>query len=524
MNKRSSAAVVLLLATALGAGACTDPQSGKATAGGTAGGSKVGDTLTIAMQAPATGMNPTDVNGAFLTYTALAYDPLVYVDSKGALQPALASKWDVAPGNTAITFTLQAGATFSDGTPVDADAVKQYLDYARTKSVNQMKALSGISSVDVIDGEHVKVSFSAPDPGLPDLFSQTSAIGEVISPKGLANVAGLTVSAPSAGAGPYTYDPQASLAGDHYTYTANPNYYAKDARQHYKKVVLKVITDPQATVNALRTGQVQVANGDFSTVRTAKAAGLNVAWHSDIWMGLNLIDRGGTVTKALGDVRVRQAINYAINRDALNQATLGEYGVPTDQPAAKGSDGYSVAAATRYTYDPAKAKALLAEAGYADGFDLPVLSVHFSGLDLLTEALVPMLEKVGIHLKCTYVSDAQSYTGGSTGRKYPAVAVGFGSLPMYQMANMLFLPTANLFNGFASTDPALQGMYDDFLTAAPADRTALAVKMEDWLVDNAWFAPVVDAPVFYYSTSAVAGVEVDPATAISSALDWHPAS
>jgi peptide/nickel transport system substrate-binding protein len=523
MNKRRSAAVALLLATALGAGACSDSKSGKSAAASTIGDSKAGGTLTIAMQAPATGMNPTDVNGAFLTYTALAYDPLIYVDSTGKQQPALASSWDVAPGNTAITFTLQAGAKFSDGTAVDANAVKQYLDFARTQSADQKQALSGISSVDVIDGEHLKVSFSAPNPGLPNLFSQFSAIGEVISPKGLANVAGLTVGAPSAGAGPYIYDPSASLAGDHYTYTANPTYYAKDARQHYKKVVLKVITDPQATVNALRTGQVQVANGDFSTVKTAKSAGLNIAWHPDIWMGLNLIDRGGAVSKALGAVRVRQAINYAIDRDALNQATLGEYGVPTDQPAAKGSDGYSDLAATRYTYDPARAKELLTEAGYANGFNLPVLSVHFSGLDLLTEALVPMLGQVGINLKPTYVSDAQSYTGGSTDHKYPAVTVGFGSLPMYQMANMLFLPTANLFNGFATADPTLQGMYDSFLTAAPADRTALAGKMEDWLVDNAWFAPVVDAPVFYYSTSAVAGVQVDPTTAIASPLDWHPA-
>ncbi len=517
-GRRSRAVVATLAAAALLLTAC----SAKPDSAGAPGGAKqVGDTLTLASPAPPTGLNPGTVDNAFVTFTLLSYESLIYRDAKGTLQPALAQQWELKDGNTTMDITLRPGVKFSDGAAVTADAVKNSLLYMKSAKSNQAQYLSTVGSIDVAGAEHLTIHLTAPNPELPQMLSQNYGIGQVISPKGLAHADDLTVSKPSAGAGPYVFDPAQSVAGDHYTYTANPDYYDKAAKQHFKKVVVKIMANPQAALNALKTKQVQVSVGDFTTAKQAKSSGLAVSWVPDVWVGLNLIDRAGQVSKPLADTRVRQAINYAIDRQSLVSALLGEYGVATTQPSVQGMDGYSEAAAGRYPYDPDKARSLLAEAGYGGGFDLPVLSVHFAGIDTMTEALVPQLAKIGIRLKPEYKSDAQSYIGGATDRTWPAVAVGFGSLPMHVMGQSLFLPQARVFNGFGTDSPELRKLYDDAAKAAPAERTQLNKRMEDWLVDNAWFAPVAFTPVFYYAQPNIGGVEVSPAAPIATVLDWY---
>ncbi|NNG38264.1 hypothetical protein HJ588_03120 [Flexivirga sp. ID2601S] len=520
VHRRTVLVAAAGLAASMTVAACTSSGSTSGGASGSGAG-KVGDTLTVAVQAPATGMNPATVDTAFVTYTTLAYEPLIYRDSSGKLQPALASEWKLADGNTTMNITLRSGVKFADGDPVTADAVKKSLEYIKGAKSNQAQYLATVSSITVTDPTHLTIKLSAPNPMLPNMLTQDYGVGEIISPKGLSKIGSLTTGSQSAGAGAYIYDPKASVPGDHYAYTANPNYYAKSERQHYKKIVVKVMTNPQAALNALKTKQVQVAAGDFSTAKQAKAASLDVSWVPFVWAGLNLIDRGGQVSKPLGDVRVRQAINYAIDRKSITSALLGDYGIPTDQPSVKGMDGYSEKAAGRYPFDPAKAKQLLAQAGYPNGFDLPVLSVHFAGIDSLTEALVPQLAKVGIRLKPNYVSDSQSYITGATNKKWPAVAVGYGSQPMYIMGQGLFLPQAKVFNGFATKSPELISLYDKAAAAAPADRGKLNVQMEDWLVENAWFAPVAHTPVFYYSQPTIGGVQVSGASPVATVLDWY---
>ncbi|MET3803218.1 peptide/nickel transport system substrate-binding protein [Nakamurella sp. UYEF19] len=494
--------------------------AGASVSGAPASPSSVGDTLTVAAQAPATSINPGTVDTAFILYTALAYEPLIYRDSDGNLQPALASAWKyVGTGNTQLDLTIRQGVRFTDGTDVTPQAVQKSLEYMKSAGGNQAQALASIQSI-VVAGQTVSIKLSQPNPMLPDMLTQSYGIGQVIGPKGLANPKSLNLTSVTDGAGAYVYDPSASVAGDHYVYTANPGYYDK-ARQHYKKVVIRVIANPQAALNAVTTKQVDVVVGDFTTVKQAKSAGLQIAQVAFVWDGLNLIDRDGTVSKPLGDVRVRQAINYGIDRQAVTSALLGQYGVATSQVSVQGSDGYSADAASRYPYDPAKAKSLLAAAGYPNGIDLPVLSVHFAGLDTMTGALTAQLAKVGIRLDVTTVSDANSYIGGVTGRQYPVVAVGYGAQPMYLMGQGLFLPAAKVFNGFGTKSPELSKLYTDAAAADATARPALNEKIQDYLVDNAWFAPVAFTPVFYYARTDLGGLKVGAKAPVTSALDWY---
>src|SRR5690606_28917719 len=120
--------------------------------------------------------------------------------------------------------------------------------------------------------------------------------GQIISPTGVKHPDRLTADHPSQGAGAYVFDPEQSVPGDHYTYTANPGYHAKDERQHYDEVVIRVINDQQARVNALATGQIDLATGSPDTIDQVASGGNQVVWIPFVWQGLSLIDRDGEVS------------------------------------------------------------------------------------------------------------------------------------------------------------------------------------------------------------------------------------
>ncbi|MET0819913.1 MAG: ABC transporter substrate-binding protein [Aeromicrobium sp.] len=493
----------------------------EAAAGGATGEPVAGDTLTVAMPSPPTSLDPAKNDAAFVSYTLLAYEPLIYRASDGRLRPALATSWSyVGTGNKQLDIELRKDATFADGTPVDAKAVKASLEYVRSSQGSSAQLLSTVKSIDVRGQFSLSVKLSSPNPMLPDVLTQSYGAGQIISPAGLADPAALTAGSKSFGAGAYVLDPSKTVAGDHYTYTANQKYFDK-SKQHYKKIEIRVIANSQAALNALTTGQVDAAVGDLTTAQQAKSTGLQIARIPTIWQGLNLIDRSGTVSKPLGDVRVRRAINFAIDRSAISKALLGDNGVPTTQVAVPGGDGYSKKAAEQYPYDPEKARQLLAEAGYADGFELKVLAIKLAGMDAVVQAMVPQLEKVGIKVELTVASDAQTYIAGASDGSFPAVAVGYGAQPVHILGQGLFLPDAPVFNGFHSKDEQLISLYEQAAAAPASKRSELDRAIIERLTDQAWFAPVTFAPVFYYARPDLGGVKVSPDAPVASPLDWY---
>jgi len=512
-RSRRHLGVALAAIAAVALAGCTDPTpSPDAT-------SEVGDLLTVAVAAPATGINPASVNTAFADFATIAYEPLIRFSPGGNYEPGLAESWTVGDGNTTMSLQLRDGVEFSDGTAVTAEAVKASLEYCASETSVNAQVLQDLASIEVTGELNLEIELSAPNPLFEYMLTQRQGCGMIISPAGLDNIDDLTVDAESAGAGPYIYQPSQSVPGDSYTYAANPLYFEPE-RQHYRTIVLKVIAQPQAALNALTTGQIDMATGDLSTAaQAAGTPGIQIASTPFIWAGLNLIDRDGETTAALGDVRVRQAINYAIDREAVATALLGEFGVATGQPSAEGFDGWSQEAADFYSYDPQKAKDLLAEAGYADGFDLPVITVAFGGLDTLTTAITPMLAEVGIRVNALVSTDEKTYIDGMYNRQYSAAAVGYGSQPMYLMGTALVLPSALPFNGFGTDDPTAVGLVDQIRSADADAQAAYAQELNLYLVEQAWFAPVMFGPVLYYAREGLAGVEVSGEYPTISVLD-----
>jgi peptide/nickel transport system substrate-binding protein len=500
--------------------ACGGGASGSDTGNGS-GTPVAGNTLTIATPASPNSLDPGTVDNAFTTYTLLAYAPLIYRAADGSLKPDLAKSWKlVGDGNQQLDITLRDDATFSDGSKVTADAVKASLEYAQKAPGAQAPMLAGMA-FEVTDPHSLTITSATPNPLLAETFTQFYGVGQIISPKGLADPKALAADGDSQGAGPYVLDPSNTVAGDHYTFTARDHYFDA-ARQHYKKIVIRVIANPQASLNALKTKQVDVVtSGDPTVASQVKSAGMQVAAVPFVFQGLNLLDRDGTVSKPLGDVRVRQAINHAIDRSAVSKAVLGQYGVPTTQTVVKGGDGYSDKAADSYPYDVQKAKKLLADAGYADGFTLKVTSIQFSGIDTMAQALQGQLAKVGITLDVTTRTDVASYVQDMTGGQFPAAAVGYGAQPMFLEGAGLFLPIAPLFNGFHTADPHVAELYTQAAAADSDKRADLDRQLEEYLVEKAWFAPVAFSPVLYFSRAGLGGLTVSGAAPVATPLDWY---
>src|SRR5690606_32282779 len=180
-------------------------------------------------------------------------------------------------------------------------------------------------------------------------------------------------------------------------------------------------------------------------------------------------------------VRVRQAINHAIDRKKITEALLGTYGVPTDTVVMEGGEGWSKEAAERFPYDVDKAKSLMKDAGYEDGFDLDVLSIRFAEIDTMAEAIAPYLAEIGIRAKLNHLTDEQSYVQGATDKSHPAMSVGYGAQPMYLLGQGLFLPNAGIFNGFKTERDELNSMYAKAAAASGDERDQLNQDMITYL-------------------------------------------
>lgn len=463
---------------------------------------KVGSTLTIAEPLSPPSLDPATGANENSDYFNLAYDPLIILQPDGAFKPGLALKWSYSAGNKSFSITLRPGVRFSDGDALDAAAVKGWLEHAMALPGGRATTyFSSLKSVDVTGPLALTLNFSSPTPLLELAFSQLLEMGMIGGPKA---VAANTLATDTDGAGPYMLDKASSVTGDHYTYVPNPNYWNKSS-VYWKKVVLKTITNPNTVLDALRTGQVQLAVGQpVTSVDAAKAAGLKYVAPLTLLMGLSLNDRSGTLSKPLGDVRIRQAINYAIDRNAVAKVIGAGYGRPTAQMAIHGDDSYDPSLDNRYPFDIAKAKELMAAAGYPNGFSLAVDAVNVVGEDTLGQALAGQLANVGIKVQLDVKTDVGAYFQAFG--KYPVATLAFGRIPAAINYQILYGPNASLFNPFKSTNAELSSLYDQLL-AAPSDQApALARKMQGIIVEEAWFAPVLASPLVDLYRSDITGV------------------
>lgn len=483
------------------------------------GGSTKGDTLTVATVVTPQTLDPAKTVQNNAWFEQLAYEPLIVRRSDGTLAPGLAASWAYeGTDNTKFVLKLRPGVVFSDGGKLDAKNVVDHLTYVQ-KANGQMASFLADDTFTATDPMTVTISSRSPNPNFPEIFTQDYIIGGVISPDGLKSTAAL--GGQTRGAGPYQLDAKSTVAGDHYTYVPNPNYYDKSA-VHWSKVVIRVITSPQSALNAVRTGQADVTVGDPATVDAARKAGLTVAAAPLLWSGVVLADRAGTMAPPLKDPTVRQALNLATDRQAIATALFSGIGEPTAQVTVPGGYGFDPELNNTYPYDTAKAKALLTEAGYPNGFPLRIVTPQYQQLNLIAQALKQQWKQVGVDLQITDHANANQYTADAFGAKYPAFMTAFGQLPIWMEGPSLFLPSA-AFNPFHYADPTLQSLYDRSSRATGDAKAALDRQVIAHVTEQAWFVPVVSTSLPYYARKTVTNVQTTAKAPLLSLTEITPA-
>ena len=489
--------------------------------------------LTIGVAGGFTHMDP--AKGGGTGPPPLAFEPIMYARPDGSFTPGLATSWRFVPAkpgsgmkNKVFEFTLRKNARFSDGTLVTAQAVKAWFEYYLKTSAVAVGFLAPVKSFEALNRWTVRVTLRTPFPDIASVsFSWRGGWAGVSSPGALANPDSLASA--TFGAGPYKLNPAQTVTNSQYTLVPNPYYYDK-SKIKWSKVVYKVITNPTSMLEALRTGQIDIATGAFDTASAAESSGFKV-FGIPATNALFTLDAGGHKVKALGDVRVRQALNYAIDRKKITTAFVGKYGEATS--AIGTANGSWRSYANHYPYNPTRAKALLQAAGYGNGFTVDgVLTAGFTGSvgTPVAQAVAQQLAAIGVKLNLKTTSTLADYLAqGPANPDQPAImqwpAGLAGMATMFGLA-MKGGARVNHVGGSGWNDPKLNAMSVAALRAT--DARAANRQITEYITKQAYFLPVlVNHSLVYVNTKRVKnfsqlGFAFRYANDLGQELDWSP--
>ncbi len=320
------------------------------------------DQLTIARTSSAATLDP-----GFLREPATLvdnlFDTLVLRDKNMALVPGLASSWK-SIDDTTWEFKLRPGVNFQDGEKFTADAVKFSLERVLDPAAHAptVSYINTIDSVEVVDPLTVRIRTKASDPLLPTRMSRYPAY--IVPPQYVKKVGSEVFAREPIGTGPY--EVTEFVPDDHVTMRANAGYWR--GKPTIDAVVWRAIPEPTARIAALLANEVQLIEGVpvdlVPTLAGNKDVRIEKVSHGGliVYLGLKMDE------KPLDDVRVRQALSYAIDRKAVVQDLLEGFGALTGTQVGPQDFGYKAEAVP--AFDPARARGLLAEAGYPKGFHI----------------------------------------------------------------------------------------------------------------------------------------------------------
>jgi peptide/nickel transport system substrate-binding protein len=302
----------------------------------------------------------------------------------------------------------------------------------------------------------------------------------------------------------------------------NKNYW--DAtQQRWKKIVIKVVPDNNAVIQAMQTGQI-----DFTTQLTganlnaAKAAGLNIDTAAGGSFFALLADRKGELTDAIGDVKVRQAMNYALDRPAICKAVFGDAAIPMYQLQAKGMDGYDPELDKLYPFDVAKAKALMAQSSAPNGFKLSIEAANQAGFNVLGQAVAQQWKAIGIDVDITNSPNVPAGQALHAAKKFSVyiTANGLNSTPL--LAGLHIFSPGNRFNPWSSADPGINDVLKQAFTLPAAEAEKLYRKAWRKYMELGWAAPVCTSLAIVATTKGVSGWKVPDGGNTPSVMDLFP--
>ncbi|MEV7631866.1 ABC transporter substrate-binding protein [Microbacterium sp. NPDC089318] len=485
------AALAVTAIVAVGALAgCSSPDSSEGSASDDA-------TVTLALNNTPASIDPASLSQSpdSILWSAV-YDRLITITPEGEYAPSAAESWEFNEDNTQLTLTLRDDLSFADGSAIDSSTVKATLDYVIATPGQAQSVTSFISGVDAPDATTVVINLSSPDPML--INSLATTLGVIGNPDDLGSDE--NASTPLA-SGPYEIDEDKTVVGSSYVLERREDYWNADAFP-YASFTVKAFADRQAMVNALQSGEIDLSYVGADQVGPFENDGYTIT--EVVGLGTTdiiIADRNGEMVPALGDVRVRQAINMAFDREKIVEQIQGGAGEPAFQEVYTTVPGFSEDLVDAYPYDPERARELMAEAGYADGFDVTIPSTFLS--TQIDATVVQALADIGIRATLEVV---QPQDLGSVWAS-PKYAMGYwvagGSIAARSL--LPHVSETGYFNPWKVTDPEVEELIA---------RTGLATTDEEieaaWQAVNTWAVEnAVSAPISYVGSLVVAREGVD---------------
>lgn len=321
------------------------------------------------------------------------YDTLLYRDPQSkAFVPGLASSWTISPDGLSYTFTLRQDVHFHDGTPFNAQAVATNLDRITNAETNSQKAvflLGPYTGYELVDDYTIRLNLSEPYSPLLDSLSQVY-LG-IASPAALAEYSNDVYQFHQVGTGPFRFVEY--VPGDRLVIQRNPDYtwgppfYQQPSENAVDEVVFRFFEDVGTRALALEGGDAQVMGELLPTDARGLTANSEIRLTPITIPGQPLQLLMNTREFPTDDVRVRQALIYATNREQIIDSVFQRFSNIAWGPISASTEFYNAALAGAYAYDPNRARELLAEAGLQDTNNSGY--VDFGGADITVDIIVP---------------------------------------------------------------------------------------------------------------------------------------
>lgn len=441
------------------------------------------DSLKIGTMSTPTSLDPIDAIGGTMPYFQAVYDTLILRAPDGTYGPGLAEEWSYNDDHTVLTMTLREGVAFDDGTVFDAAAAKANLDRFRDGGGPNAAFLAGVETA-VVDASHITLTLPQADPGLE--FYLSDSAGLMANPAKFATADAL-VTTPD-GTGPYVLDVKDTAIGTTWAFDRRDDYWG--TKPDFSTMSISAFDNENAIVNGLKTRQLDAALLQDADQQLAAEQDTSLTMQDVLFdfQGVLLFDRGGAITPALADPKVRQALNYAVDKETLLQVVRDGRGEVTSQVWGTDTQGYEKDLDSTYAYDPAKAKELLADAGYADGFELVLPRLTTIVTDNIASTLQTDLAAVGVTLTWQDVDLSTALKQIFVDRQFSGMVMNMGQASSdWIVYSSLIAP--GTFNFFGTTDGTVQKLATEARTASGDDAKAIYQEMNKHIVDDAWFLP-----------------------------------
>lgn len=532
MNARRLCTVLVLALVIMLLGACAapaapaQPPAGPTQAGPVAASSKPavqpGGTLTIGLSFEPSGMDPhADLHKFIPIIVWSVYDTLIYKKPDGTFVPGLATSWDVSSDGLSYTFKLRQGVKFHDGTPFNAQAVKFSFDRIvdpATKSRNAINLIGPYQSTDVVDDYMVKVNLKQPYAAFLD--STSLAWLAIVSPTAVKKW-GADYRLHQVGTGPFRWVEY--VEKDHVTLERNPDYnwgpsiFKHQGAAYLDRITFKFITEDSVRLGTLQTGEIGLTNFETPPQEWKSLEGSNKyqTW-KQLLPGEPNFYMINTAKSPTDDLAVRQALLYGVNRQELVNTLYGGVLNVAYGPITPTTLGYNKNLESMYPYDPAKAKALLDQAGWVPGADgIRVKNGQKLSVTIVTYTAQPQQEYMQANLKTLgFQTDIQmlaplAYIEACKGSKGNLCTLSVNASDP-SMLEGFYVPGATYYWTFYKPDDISKLILDAGRMTDPAKRADLYSQAEQKIMEQALALPIYNSVAFWLAPASLQGLTFDP--------------